>query len=159
MRQFVTNQQATPALEAVGWWDLQLDIHRDILNKAATLQRTVDEKRLANRAGVPTTYAVNSYVVVEYPKTMGDGRGRPLNKLQTTRRGPMKVIGVDKDTYELLDLVTRCVDTVHVARLFPFIYDSKEIDPENVAIRDQGEFIVEDIVDAIPYLRRKGRFR
>ena len=149
MRQFVTNQQATPALEAVGWWDLQLDIHRDILNKASELQRNVDDKRLASRAGVPTTYAVNSYVVVEYPKTMGDGRGRPLNKLQTTRRGPMKVIGVDKDTYELLDLVTRCVDTVHVARLFPFIYDPEEIDPENVAIRDQGEFIVEDIVDAI----------
>jgi hypothetical protein len=149
MRQFVTNQQATPALEAVGWWDLQLDIHRDILNKASELQRNVDDKRLASRAGVPTTYAINSYVVVEYPKTMGDGRGRPLNKLQTTRRGPMKVIGVDKDTYELLDLVTRCVDTVHVARLFPFIYDPEEIDPENVAIRDQGEFIVEDIVDAI----------
>jgi len=34
-------------------------------------------------------------------------------------------------------------------RLFPFIYDPEEIDPENVAIRDQGEFIVEDIVDAI----------
>jgi len=33
MRQFVTNQQATPALEAVGWWDLQMDIHRDILKK------------------------------------------------------------------------------------------------------------------------------
>ena len=80
---------------------------------------------------------------------MGDGRGRPLNKLQTTRKGPMKVIGVDKDTYELLDLVTRCVETIHVARLFPFIYDPEEIDPENVAIRDQGEFIVEDIVDAI----------
>ncbi len=71
----------------------------------------------------------------------------------------MKVMGVDKDTYELLDLATRCVDTVHVARLFSFISDPEEIDPENVAIRDQGEFIVEDIVDAIPYLRRKGRFR
>ncbi len=47
MRQFVTNQQATPALEAVGWWDLQLDIHRDILNKALELQRNVDDKRVA----------------------------------------------------------------------------------------------------------------
>jgi hypothetical protein len=76
MKQFVTNQKSTPALEAVGWGDLQLEIHRDILDKAAELQRNVDEKRQANRSGVPTSYAVNSYVVVEYPKTMGDGRGR-----------------------------------------------------------------------------------
>ena len=69
MNQFVMNQQATPALEAVAWWDQQLDIHRNILTKAAELQRNVDEKRLASRAGVPTTYAVNSNVVVEYPKT------------------------------------------------------------------------------------------
>ena len=96
--------------------DQQLGIHQDILSKAAELQRTVDEKRLVLRAGIPTTYAMDSYVLVEYP-TMGDGRGRPLNKLQTTRKGPMKVIGIDKDAYELLDLVARKVDTVHVARL------------------------------------------
>jgi hypothetical protein len=36
-----------------------------------------------------------------------------------------------------------------VSRIFPFLYDPEVIDPENVAIRDQGEFIVEDIVDAL----------
>ncbi len=30
-----------------------------------------------------------------------------------------------------------------------FLFDPEIIDPENVAIRDQGEFIVEDIVDAL----------
>ena len=50
---------------------------------------------------------------------------------------------------ELLDLVARKVDTVHVARLHPFLYDPEIIDPENVAIRDHGEFIVEEIVDAL----------
>jgi hypothetical protein len=30
-----------------------------------------------------------------------------------------------------------------------FHYDPEVIDPENVAIRNQGEFIVEDIVDAL----------
>jgi len=82
------------------------------------------------RAGIPTTYAMDSYVLVEYP-TMGDGRGRPLNKLQTTRKGPMKVIGIDKDAYELLDLVARKVDTVHVASLHPFLYDTEVIDPRS----------------------------
>jgi transposase InsO family protein len=149
LNQFVTDEKPTTALETVAWWDQQLGIHHEILSKAAELQRSVDEKRLVSRAGIPTTYAIDSYVLVEYPKTMGDGRGRPLNKLQTTRKGPMKVIGIDKDAYELLDLVARKVDTVHVARLHPFLYDPEVIDPENVAIRDQGEFIVEEIVDAL----------
>ena len=99
---FVTDPKPTTELETVAWWDQQLGIHQDILSKAAELQRTVDEKRLVLRAGIPTTYAMDSYVLVEYPKTMGDGRVRPLNKLQTTRKGPMKVIGIDKDAYELL---------------------------------------------------------
>jgi hypothetical protein len=80
---------------------------------------------------------------------MGEGRGRPLNKLQTILKGPMKVVGVVNDAYELLDLVSRRVDTVHVSRLHPFKYDATMVDPENVAIRDQGEFIVQAIVDAL----------
>ena len=116
MNQFVTDPKPTIALETIAWWDQQLGIHHDILRKAAELQRTVDKKRLVSRAGIPTTYAMDSYAFVEYPKTMGDGRGRPLNKLQTTRKGPIKVIGIEKDAYELLDLVARKVDTVQRER-------------------------------------------
>ena len=112
-------------------------------------KKETDEKRLQKRAGIPTTYPVGSYVLVEYPKTMGGGRGRPPNKLQTIRKGPMKVIANEKDAYDLLDLVSRTVDTVHVSRLYPFLYDPKWVDPETVAIRDQGEFVVESIVDSL----------
>jgi len=150
MNRFVlTEQSLSTTLERVAWWDQQQDIHKDILDKAAKLQKEVDEKRIQNRSGTPTTYALQSYVLVEYPKTMGDGRGRPLNKLQTILKGPMKVVGIDKDAYELLDLVNRKVETVHVSRLHPFIFDPQMVDPENIAIRDQGEFIVEKIVDAL----------
>jgi hypothetical protein len=61
----------------------------------------------------------------------------------------MKVLEVKDDAYDLLDLVSRKVETVHVARLHPFIYDPTMVDPENVAIRDQGEFVVQEIVDAL----------
>ena len=61
----------------------------------------------------------------------------------------MKVVGIRGDAYDLLDLVNRKVDTIHVARLHPFIYDPSMVDPENVAIRDQGEFLVQEIVDAL----------
>ncbi len=50
---------------------------------------------------------------------------------------------------ELLDLVHRNVETVHVSRLHPFIFDPQMVNLENIASRDQGEFIVERIVDAL----------
>jgi len=73
-------------------------IHSDILRKAEGLQKETDIKRLEIRAGVPTTYAIDSYVIVEYPKTMGEGQGRPSNKLQTVKKGPMKVVGLEMPT-------------------------------------------------------------
>ena len=48
-----------------------------------------------------------------------------------------------------MDLVSRKIDTIHVSLIYPFKYDSTKVDPENVAIRDQGEFIVESIIDSI----------
>jgi len=80
---------------------------------------------------------------------MGEGRGRPVNKLQTTRKGPMRVVSKQEDTYDLLDLVSRRVEIVYVSRIYPFNFAATKVDPENVAIRDQGEFIVDKIVDSI----------
>ena len=42
----------------------------------------------------------------------------------------MKVVSFDKDVYDVFDLVQRKVDTVHVARLYPFYYDPERVDPE-----------------------------
>ena len=42
----------------------------------------------------------------------------------------MKVVGIEKDAYELLDLVHKKVETVHVSRLHPFIFDPQMVDPE-----------------------------
>ena len=91
---------------------------------------------------------------------MGEGRGRPVNKLQTTRKGLMRVVSKQEDTYELLDLVSRRVETVHASRMYPFNFAATKVDPENVAIRDQGESIVDKIVNSIidRGRRRRGRF-
>ena len=52
LNQFVTDQRPITALDNVAWWDQQLDIHSDILRRAAELQREADIKRLEIRAGV-----------------------------------------------------------------------------------------------------------
>ena len=102
------------------------------------LQMEVDTHRVALCSGVPTTYEVGTYVLVEYPKIMGEGRGRPVNKLRTTRKGLMRVVSKQEDTYELLDLVSRRVETVYVSRIYPFHFAATKVDPENVAIETRG---------------------
>jgi hypothetical protein len=59
----------------------------------------------------------------------------------------MKIIEREGDAYTILDLVTRRPETVHISRIFPFIYDSTRVDPENFAHRDREEFEVERILD------------
>ncbi len=136
LNRFVLDQKDLPeSVEPMAWWDEQQGIHQQILIKAAALQKEVVERRKESLSKLSTKYDLQSYVLVEYPKTMGEG-GRPLNKLQTTRKGPMKVVDAREDAYDLLDLVTRKVNTVHVSRLHPFMYDKLLVDPENVAIRD-----------------------
>ncbi len=73
----------------------------------------------------------------------------------------MKVVSKQEDTYELLNLVSRRVEIVYVSRIYPFNFAATKVDPENVAIRDQGEFIVDKIVDSIidrGLSKRRGRF-
>ena len=87
MNRFILERKETnDPRGAIVWWDQQQEIHANIITKASELQREVDEKRIIARTRLPTEYKMDSYVLVEYPLTMGDGRGRPLNKLQTRGR-------------------------------------------------------------------------
>jgi hypothetical protein len=59
----------------------------------------------------------------------------------------MKITDVKGDEYELLDLVSRQSHSVHVSRVYPLWYDDTRIDPENIALRDAEEYVVDRIVD------------
>ncbi len=56
----------------------------------------------------------------------------------------MEVNGSD---YALQDCITKEIEHVHISRILPFYYDSTQVDPEEIAYRDKGEFEVESIVD------------
>ena len=51
------------------------------------------------------------------------------------------------NSYEVLDLVSRQSDSVHISRILPFLFDDTRIDPEKIAYRDKEEFEVEKILD------------
>ena len=59
----------------------------------------------------------------------------------------MKILEIKDDFYTVLDFVSRNAQTVYVSRVYSFYYDPSRVDPENVALRNTEEFVVESIVD------------
>ncbi len=148
-RQFNLNpvlQENMAETEFTEWFSKQQQIHANILEQAIELQKSLDEQHIQELTLVPTSYEIGTYVLVAYPDS-GINSGRPPNKLMPIRKGPMKIIEREGDAYTILDLVTRRPETVHISRIFPFIYDSTRVDPENIALRDREEFEVERILD------------
>jgi len=84
---------------------------------------------------------VDDYVLIGYPDSFFSGSAKPPTKLLPYRKGPMKILEINNDSYTVLDLVSRNAQTVHVSRVYPFYYDPSRVDPENVALRDTEEFV------------------
>ena len=131
----------------VSWWDEQSELHEAILQKALELQADLDAQHLEERSDIQSAFEVGDYVLVSYPDTMYTGKGKPPTKLMPIRKGPMKVVEISKDAYTVLDIVSRRTNVVHISRLYPFFYDDTRIDPENIALRDSEEYVVESILD------------
>lgn len=86
----------------------------------------------------PTTYPLHSYVLVSYPD-------RPPSKLHPKWRGPMLVVAVDGNIYDVEDIVTQEVQQVHIDRLKPYVHDIFDTDLD-VATLDNELHIVDFIV-------------
>ena len=73
-------------------------------------------------------------------------RDRPPTKFHTQWAGPLRVVSVNKNTYTLQNLVTLKTRDVHVTQLKPFHYDATEVDPVDIARKEEQEFLVENIL-------------
>jgi hypothetical protein len=102
-------------------------------------------------------FNVGSYVLVEYDSTL-KGRGPP-HKLMPFKRGPYRVVNNVGTRYTLLDLVTNKHEDVLIHRLHPFIYDEANIDPKNVAARDNDEYTVKQILQHEGDPKHKGTMK
>ena len=148
-------------LEASEWMVEQRRIHEDMLSKARQLQQELDREHLESRPPEEVNFAAGDYVLVGYPDSFFAGSAKPPTKLLPYRKGPMKILEISGDAYTVLDLVSRNASTVHVSRIYPFYYDPSRVDPENIALRDSEEFVVESIIDDTidNQSKRKWQFR
>ena len=139
----------------------QRRIHEDMLAKARQLQQELDKEHLESRPPEEVNFAAGDYVLVGYPDSFFAGSAKPPTKLLPYRKGPMKILEISGDAYTVLDLVSRNASTVPVSRIYPFYYDPSRVDPENIALRDSEEFVVESIIDDTidNQSKRKWQFR
>ena len=100
------------------------------------------EKMVKEDDAKVVSFDVDEFVLITHPTK------RP-SKLSSLYRGPMKIVTVlREDMYEVLDLVSQKILTVHVDRLRKFNNSNHLIDQEllELAGADVDEFIVKEIV-------------
>lgn len=124
--------------------DNRLNTQMRMLEHAAAQQLLFNNNRLTEESPPQQDlFPIDSYVLVTYPTSI-----KATNvKLQTPKRGPLRVIGVNGDERVLFDNNNKTQMRVHITRLSPFIFDPKHTDPDMIAAKDKDEFVIEAIVD------------
>ena len=64
----------------------------------------------------------------------------------THRRGPLRVVSRNGDTYTLQNLVNNKQEIVHLKRLNPFYYDPLHVDPREVANHDSQHYDIDCVL-------------
>ena len=129
------------------WINQMVIAQRALIAKAQTFQTEMNNRHLGERAmpGPITQFETDSYVLVAYPET-GFGR-KPPSKLHTQWRGPYRVIrAIDPHHYVIRNLTTSKEDTVHITSMRLFRFNPARLNPTDVAMRDNREFVVEEIL-------------
>jgi hypothetical protein len=119
--------------------DKMLSAQAILIKAAQNTQSALDEFHLSQFEGGITEFPVNSYVLLTPPQG-------PRAKLLPPKSGPFRVVNIVGSAYTIQDLVSLKNSTVHISALSPFLYDEHVTDPREVALQDQGEFEIENIV-------------
>ena len=127
------------------WLEQMQTVQAKIMEVAMKNQQTADNLNLERRAQDEyTTFPVDSYVLVRYPKT-AIGRKGPT-KLHSPWKGPMKVVKAFGNEYTILNLVTLKEEKVHITSLKPFKWDARQTNPREVALREAGSYDIEQVL-------------
>jgi hypothetical protein len=125
-----------------------MNMQAEIIARVNITQDTVNAKRLEKKLGKPRTkidYPPHSLVLWEYPESGMEKDSRP-NKFSPHYRGPYRVIDTQGSRVQIQNLVTQEVKQVLITQLVPFEYDPSIVDPTEIALHANGEFLVEKIL-------------
>jgi hypothetical protein len=118
----------------------------DMLLRQATLievarktQLAQDTHHMSQFDAKFTEFPINSYVLLDHPSG-------PQHKFKMKRRGPFQVLNRVGSEYTLEDLISGKHISTHISNLTPFDYDENRTDPKEVAMHDQEEFVIDQIL-------------
>jgi transposase InsO family protein len=107
-----------------------------------------DENRIGNYPSDRTEFPIGSYVLLK-PKP--DAKFGIADKLHTPLKGPFKVLGHDKNTYQIQNLTNNIIiPSVNIQRLQPFYVNEVEDDPRDISNKDSDSFIIERVISHSP---------
>ena len=116
-----------------------LHVQDDLIKFARSRLQTSDAAHIASAAASRTEFAIDSYVLLDYPDS-------PPTRLHSKKRGPYQVVKFHKNDYTIRDLITHKDRVVNITRLTPFDYDPLHTDPRQVAMIEQEEFEIDTVL-------------
>ena len=137
-----------PDLPMSAWMAFRQEQHRELLQRAERFQRKKDEEHVSARLQESrpiVQFDIGSLVLVT-PEHGGKFKGGSSTKLSPINKGPLRVIGINKDTYTLESLIGGNNEEVHVSRIRPLTIDRTRVDPVRIAEVDKGLFRIEKIL-------------
>ena len=129
------------------WMSKMLKAQAEIIHTARLHLNGRDERHMSQSHTEPTSFPVNSYVLVSYDK-------QPPTTLHTPQMGPLRVVSNIDGKYTLQNLVTLELGEYHVSRLRPFYYKGEDV-PRQTANRDTQQWDVDSIIDHAGNLNRR----
>jgi transposase InsO family protein len=126
------------------WIGKMIKTQKDLVDIAIKAQNAKDEFHIANFSNERTEFPINSYVLVNYET----GDHIPPTKFHTNLKGPYRVVSHtdNKNVYTVQNLVTNKNEDFHVKLLHPYLTDSNNETPRQVANTDSRLFDVEEIL-------------
>jgi hypothetical protein len=135
-----TDGQTVPVQKALSsYMENMLQCQKRLIEVAQATQLERDSHHMSGFNPDFTEFPVNSYVLLDHPEG-----NRP--KLSTKLKGPYQVINLIGSIYTIQNLLTGKNFDTHIANLRPFNYDSSRTDPKDVAMHDQQEFVLHEVL-------------
>lgn len=116
-----------------------LNRQAELIKIAYETQKAKDEFHMRQSVG-ETVFPINSYVLQRYNQ-------KPGGKFPNNWHGPKRVINFVKSVYTVQDLITGKNTETHVTNLKPFLYDPQHVNPTDIAMQDNQEFLIDHIMD------------
>ena len=126
------------------WVEEMIKAQAAVIKASQEHQRIRDDAHIVAHDTRRTEFAVNSYVLVNYPHN--GITGGPPSKLLTHKKGPFRVVNKVGSTYTVENLVNNKLEDYHITSLTKFEYDVDEVDPRLIANRDSQMWDVEAVL-------------